>query len=874
MFVMNKLSSILHKLRTLGQRRAVKQEIDEELRFHLEQLTAEKIAAGMSAEDAAREARKRFGNLQSVREECREKRGASFGEATMRDLRFAFRQLLKNPGFTAVAVLTLALGIGVNTSMFSALQALTSRPLPYPDPGSLVQVFQSSPGSPWQSHHSAPNFLDYQQSGDFQFVAALNDKPFNLSEPGQPAERVSGLQVSADLFPLLGVQPALGRWFTADEDQPGRNDVVVLDYGFWQRRFAGDTNIIGRVIRLDGEPVSVVGVMPARFHDIMLMGPAYLWRPIAFTDSQRSQRGNQFLKCIARLKSGQSLRQAQAGTDLLAARQLQAHPENSAEGLRLVPLAESSLPPQARKIVWSVLALAGLVLLIACANLANLQLARTAMRGREFAIRGALGASRRRLLRQLLAESLLLAMIGGLVGLIFAHWSNALLSSQFVTNGEVVLQLPLNLKALAFAFIAATASGMAFGLVPAWLASRPDVNEALKQSSRGMTGNRSQHRMQHALVVAEVALAMMLLAGAGLVVNGLRGFAALDPGWRVEGMTLGYLTLPEAKYGNGNSLRAFADQLEQRLEAIPGVGRAAICWNLPVRQFNVTSGFTIDGRPEPPKGTKQSCSVNGVTPGYFDVLGMPILAGRDFSASDNTNRPPVVIINQTLARAFWPEGSPIGQRINGAEIVGVVGDVRFPANPTELRTSYQTYRPFAQEPRGFLNLALRGNVPAATLRRVVTEVDPDQPVGEPGPARADVERSLDNWGVGGNMLGLFALLGLALAALGIYGVISGFVTRRTGEIGVRMALGAQLRDVLWLVVGKGLRLALVGTALGLIGAFGITRLLRAVLPELPASDPLVIALVAFLLIAVTLVACWLPARRAARVQPMEALRNE
>ena len=792
----------------------------------------------------------------------------------MHDLKFALRQLLKNPGFTAVAVLTLALGIGVNTSMFTALQALLARPLPYPEAGRLVQVFQTSPHSQREPHHSAPNFLDYQQNGEFEFMAALNDKPFNLAEPGQPAERVSGLQVSADFFPLLGMQPEIGRKFTADEDRPGRNNVVILDHGFWLRRFAGVTNIVGRELRLDGESVTVVGVMPARFHDIMLTGPVSLWRPIAFTDDQRKERGNNYLKCIARLRPGASLKQAQAATDILAMRQFQDHPENSAEGLRLVPLAESSMPPQAQVIILSVMALAGFVLLIACANLANLQFARTAARAREFAIRGALGAPRERLLRQLLTESLLVALFGGLLGLVLAHWSNELLSRQFVFDGETVLSLPLNLRVLGFALVASTVSGLAFGLVPAWLASRTDVNDALKQGSRGTTGDRSQHRLQHALIVSEVALALVLLTGAGLLVTGLRGFAALDPGWRVEGMTLGYLSLPGSKYGSGDSRRAFVDRLQERLAALPGVERVAVCWNLPVRQFNVTSSFNIDGRPEPPKGSPQNRFVNGITPGYFSTLGMQLLAGRDFTAADTANRPPVVIINEKMARVFWPAESPVGKRIDGEEIVGVVSNVRFPANPAELGTPFQTYRPFAQSPGNSLSIAIRGNVAAKTLRGAVAEVDPDQPVGDPGPARADVGRSLDHWAVGGRLLSIFALLGLLLAALGIYGVISGFVVRRTGEIGVRMALGAQLRDVLWLVVGQGLRLSLAGTAIGLLGAFGITRLLASVLPELPASDPVVIMLVAVLLMAITLGACWLPGRRAAKVDPMVALRIE
>jgi putative ABC transport system permease protein len=793
----------------------------------------------------------------------------------MNDLRYAFRQLLKNPGFTAVAVLTLALGIGVNTSMFTALQAVLARSLPYPEPAGLVQVFEASPRSEREPHHSVANFLDYrEQNRDFAFMAAMNDRPFNLSGPGQPAERVRGLQVSADFFPLLGIQPFLGRMFTAEEDQPGRNNVAILDHGFWLRRFAGDTNIVGRVIRLDGESVTVAGVMPARFHDIMLMGPVSLWRPIAFTAEQRGNRGNSFLKCIARLKPGVSVAQAQAGAEVMAAKLARDFPENSAGSLRLVPLAESSLPPSARRIVWSVMALAGFVLLIACANLANLQFARTAVRGREFAIRGALGAPRARLLRQLLTESLLLALLGGAVGLVLADWSNTLLSRQFVVEGETVLKLPLNLRVLGFALAASTLSGLVFGLVPAWLASRTDINDALKQGSRGTTGDRSQHRLQHVLVVSEVALALVLLTGAGLVVSGLRGFASLDPGWRVEGMTLGSLTLPEGKYGDDDAKRAFTERLQERLSALPGAERVAVCWTLPVRQFNVTSGFTVDGRPEPPKGRAPTRFVNGVTPSYFDTLGMRVLAGRNFTPSDTADHPAVMIINEAMARAYWPDTSPIGARVDGKEIVGVVGDVRFPANPAERRTPFQTYRPFAQAPNDRLSIAIRGAVPAETLRRAVAEIDPDQPVGDAGSALADVGRSLDNWAVGGSLLTSFALLGLSLAALGLYGVISGFVVRRTGEIGVRMALGAQIHDVLWLVMGKGLRLSLVGTALGLVGALGITRLLAAALPELPASNPVVVLLVAALLVAITLVACWLPARRAARVDPIVALRSE
>ena len=560
--------------------------------------------------------------------------------------------------------------------------------------------------------------------------------------------------------------------------------------------------------------------------------------------------------------------------DLLAAQLAHDHPDNSPERLRLVPLAESSLPPEARRIVWSIMALAAFVLLIACANLANLLFARTASRSRELAIRGALGAPRGRLLRQLLTESLMLALAGGLLGLVLANWSNELLSRQFVVDGETVLTFPLNLRVLVFALAASTISALVFGLLPAWMASRTDVNDALKQGSRGTTNDRSQHHLQHSLIVAEVALALVLLAGAGSVVSGLRRFAALNPGWRVDGLTLGFLSLPESKYGSGEAQRAFVERLQERLEAIPGVEQVAVGWNMPVWQFNVAASFTIDGQPEPREGHGSDRNINGITPGYFKTLGMRFLSGRDFTSFDTTNRPAVVIINETMARAFWHDKSPLGQRIDGQEIVGVVNDVRFPANPSDRQTAFQTYRPFAQATGSSLVVALRGNVPVETLRRAVAELDPDLPVGDPGPARARVGRSLDAWALGGRLLSSFAVLGLSLAALGVYGVISGFVVRRTGEIGTRMALGAGLGDVLWLVLSKGLRLSLLGTVIGLGGAFGVTRLLASVMPELPASDPLVVLMVAGFLMAVTFVASWLPARRAARVDPMVALRAE
>lgn len=793
----------------------------------------------------------------------------------MNDLTLACRRLLKSPGFTVIAALTLALGVGLNTAIFTAVRAAWSRTLPYPEGDRLVQIFGTSPRST-REPFSPANFLDLRDQGrDFDFLATFTAKPVNLAEPGQPAERVEGLLVSADFFPLLGVTPQLGRMFQAEEDRPQQNQVVILDHQFWQRRFAGDPDIIGRLIRLDGEWVTVVGVMPAHFHDLMLAGPVSLWRPIAFTDEERTRRGHHYLKSIGRLKRGVTEKQAQAGLKVIAARLSQEYPdENATFNLRAVPLAEAPIPSEGRIMLGAIMALAGCVLLIACANLANLQFARTATRGRELAIRGALGAPRFRVVRQLLTESLLLAGLGGVFGLIVAWLASEGLRRLLVFEGESPLNLAIEWRVLGFALVASASSGLAFGLMPAWLASRVDVNQALKQGARGTTRDRSHHRWEHALIILEVALALILLTGAGLLVDGLQAFSSIHPGWRVDGLTVGQLALPAGKYPDAATQRLFAERLEQKLTALPGVEKAAVCWTAPLRQFNVTTSFSVDGRPPAENGHGPIRFLNGISPAYFDTLGMRLLQGRSFRPSDTTEHPAVVIINESMARAFWPDQSPLGQRINGEEIVGVVNDVQFPANPGETRTHFQSYRPLTQAPNSVLAIAVRGSVAAETLRRSVAELDPDQPLARVRSAREDVGDSIANWSIGGKLLTTFAVLGISLAALGIYGVISGFVTRRTGEIGVRMALGARIGNVLWLVLSQGLRLALVGAGIGLVGAVGLTRLLAAVLPGLPATNPWVPAFTVAILLGVVLLACCIPARRAARVDPIEALRLE
>ncbi|MEJ2704890.1 MAG: ABC transporter permease, partial [Sedimentisphaerales bacterium] len=726
------------------------------------------------------------------------------------DIKYAIRQLIKSPVFTAVAVLTLALGIGANTSMFTTLRAALMRPLPYAHADRLVRVFCTSPHSrSWP--HSVANFLDYKSQNDvFQQMAAFVGAAYNFAEPGQPARRLRGLEVTADMFPLLEAQPQVGRPFIVEEERPGQNEVAILSHAFWQNQFAGDTNILGRTLRLDGKPVTIVGVMPDRFNDTRLSGTVDVWRPLVFPDAQRQNREWIWLQVVGRLKPGVSLSQAQAGMDALSARLAQVYPKsNSGIGLRLML---------------------------------------------------------RRLSGQLLSESLLIALLGGLLGLLVAKWGNELLSSQMLVGNDGRIRLNLGLDVLGFAFVATTISGLVFGLVPAWMASGTDVNEVLKQGARGSTSDRSQHRLRHALVVLEMALALVLLAGAGVVVRGLHQFASSDPGWQVDGLTLGYLTLPDNKYGDNERRLAFARTLQEKLSALPGFERVALARELPLRGIGNGSSFVIEGRPEPPSGHKPLASINSLGDGYFETLGIPLVAGRRFTVPETSNSPAVVIINETMACTFWPGESAIGRRIgepgHWREIVGVVGDVCFPASLDEPQTKFQTYRPFTQEPSGFLAVAVRGNVSPETLQKAVAELDSDLPLNNPSSARAAVERSLTGPNVLGKLLAVFAAMGLLLAAMGIYGVMAGFVAHLTGDIGVRIAVGAQLKDVLWLVIDKGLRLTVLGVATGSIGAFGVARALASISPELKSKDPFTFLFVTSLLAATAVLACWIPARRA------------
>ena len=800
------------------------------------------------------------------------------------DLRYGARMLRKNPGFTAVAVITLALGIGANTAMFSVLNTYLFRALPYPDSERLVSVFRTSIHSQsWP--HSPPSFLDQRKENTvFDQMAAFTGISPNLFEQGQAAERLQGIAATIDFFPALGVRPALGRTFSPEEDQAAANKVAVLSDRFWRNRFGGDANILGRKLELDGESVTVIGVMPPSFEHPLLWGTVDLWRPMALTAEQQQNRGSNWLRVVARMKPGVSFRQAQEAMTALIAKFDREHPQDGIGGIRLERLQLSMTDDIRRRVIWFTFGLAGFVLLIACVNLANLQLARTAARTREYAVRAALGAQRGRLLRQSLGESLIISLIGGALSLLLA-----LASVEFISR-RLFSELPgakvtLDFRVFAFTLVCSLLTGVVFGVAPAWLASRADVNQALRENSRGSTAGRSHHRLRHALIVGEVAFALVLLTGAGLFLRGLQRFVQLDPGWRVDGLLTAEFNLRGANYTTPAQRVAFYQRLEERLRVLPGVQQVSLSGSQPAWSFYSSGGVVLEGQAEGPRGQLPEVFFEPVSPHYFETLGVRVLAGRTFAATDNADRPNVVIINETMARRFWPNESAVGKRIgrpganpNWREVVGVVNDVRFPARLNEPYTRLQAFLPLTQQTWPSVNIALRiSTAPEAltsALRSAVAELDPSQPVNRIRTARSLVDQGIGSISLLGTLLGGFAVLGLALAAIGIYGVTAYSVVQRTGEIGIRMALGAQRRNVLWLVLSKGARLILLGAFLGIIGGYVVGRLLAAAIPTLPTRDPIASAVITLTLIAVALMACYLPAWRATKVDPLVALRHD
>ena len=803
----------------------------------------------------------------------------------LQDLRFGLRMLLKNPGFTAVAVITLALGIGANTAMFSLLNTYLFRPLPYPDSERLVRIYRTSPHSQsWP--HSQGNVFDYREKNDvFETMTALTWITPNLADEGEPAERLRGIAATSDFFPALGVQPSIGRLPAPEEAEQGASRVVVLSNSFWLRRFGGDPNILGSTLRLSGENATIIGVMPPSFEHPLLWGSLDLWMPLTFPPNQQRARGNNWLQAFGRLKPGVPLERAQEAMTVLAGNFANENLMVPGESLRLEPLQRSVSDDVRRKVMWFTFGLAGFVLLIACGNLANLQLVRSAARAREYAIRAALGARRVRLLRQSMTESLAISLIGGVFSLVLAVWSVEFISKRLFSELPGA-KVSLDLRVFGYALLASVVTGLIFGTVPAWLSSRVDVNQALRENSRGSTSGRGHNRLRNILIVGEVAFALVLLAGAGLFLRGLGRFAHLDPGWRVDGLVMAQIRPQGSNYANDTQRRTFLQQLEERVAAIPGAQQVALSRSLPIWSFNSSGPVIIEGQPEPEAGKLPEVFSEAVSAGYFDTLGVRLLEGRSFSNTDAPEHPQVTIINESMAKRFWPNQSAIGKRIGRQgqdpqwiEVVGVVNDVGFPASLGDPYTRLQSFRPLAQSTfGGSWAILIRSTSPpeafANELRTAVAALDRELPVFDIRTARSLVDRGLGSISLLGTLLGAFAVLGLTLAAIGIYGVTSYSVAQRTGEIGIRMALGAQRTDVLRLVLGQGTRLMAAGILIGVGGAYGVSRLLITLIPILPTSDPLTIAAITIVLVAVAMLACYLPARRAAKVDPMVALRDQ
>jgi len=802
----------------------------------------------------------------------------------LNDIRYGIRMLMKNPGFAIIAVLTLALGIGANTAIFSVVNAELLRPLPFRDSGRLARVaatnsrIHSSNGST-----SYPDFADWRaQNKVFEKMAAYTNTTFTLSGLEKPAH-LEGASVSADLFEMLGVAPELGRTFLPEEDEP-HHHVVILSDGIWREKFGGDPAIIGRTITLDNIGYTVVGVMPPAFRFPLQGEPKMTWSTMSGL-SMAQERGAHFLTCVAKLKPGVTFAQAQAAMDVIAGSLSKQYPDsNTYMGVRVT--SEQERVTQAIRPALLVMMIAvGLVLLIACVNVANLLLARATSRGREIAIRTALGAGKTRVVRQLLTESLLLALVAGGLGIVLAAWGTGILVRFSPEGLPRVTEIHMDGWVLAFTVGLSLLTGILFGLAPALQVTHSNIVEALKEGSLSTTAGSGRHLLRSSLVIVEMVLALILLVSAGLLIRSLIRLQDLSPGFDPRNVMTASVDLPDARFPDVKKVEFFRE-LATELKALPGVQSAGAIYPLPMSGDEMRTFFEIEGRPVT-KSDQAHTSIRVASPNYFSTMRIPLLQGRDFSERDDKAATPVIVVNETLARRYFPNESPIGKRIKPGfstgpgeapmrEIVGVVGNVKFSDLTAEWTP--ESYVPYAQSPFGTMTIVVRSARNPEELTKPIASVVQSLDKNLPAYAPKTVEQYLDGTiavpRFNTFLLAIFAALAMVLTAVGLYGVISYTVAQRTHEIGIRMALGAQPGDMLRLVVGQGMRLALFGVGLGLVGAFGLTRFLSSLLFGVSSTDPLSFAVVVTMLLGVVLLACYIPARRAMRVDPMVALRYE
>jgi len=805
-------------------------------------------------------------------------------ESLLSDVRYAVRNLIKRPGFTAIAVITLALGVGANSAIFSTINALLIKPLPIPEQDRVIAIWDKAPSRGIEHNEVAmANYLDWRtQNKSFEHLALERWWSTNITG-GDTPERIQGFLVTANFLDVIGVKPIKGRNFSEEENQPGKDAVAIITFSLWQRRFGSDANIINKTITTNAITRTVIGVLPAGFN---YPKGAEVYAPMPMSPEVIKSRGNHSYYVIGRLKPGVSLQSAQADIDTITARLAAQYPEtNVGLGATAYPIVADTVRMY-ETALWVMMAAVGFVLLIACANVANLMLARASGRQKEIALRAALGASRWRIVRQLMVESLIIALIGGALGVLIAFWGIDLLRAS--NPGEAAKYAPgwdhlgINLPVLVFTLAISLLSGLLFGLAPAWQVSKPDLNDALKEGGRHSAGG--PRRLRSLLVVSEIALSLMLLIGAGLLFRSFLALLKTNPGFNPEGVLTMNVNLPFAKYKEDAQRAAFYSDLVQRVKELPGVQSAAVVNYIPLGGSNSSEHFLIDGTPEPPPGQETGGRYRVCTPDYFQTMGISILKGRGFTDQDKAGSKPVIIVNETLARRHWPNGDALGKRIRfygplerapWMEIVGIVQDVKHELN---LPFTADYYLPHAQDPWNAMVLVARTTVEpgsvAGPIRQQVLAIDKDQPVFDVHTMHEVRAISVALYTFGFAMIGIFAAVALVLAAIGIYGVMAFAVTQRTQEIGIRMALGARALDVLKLIVKNGMLLTAIGILVGLAGAFAITRLMASLLFGVSPTDVVTFALVTAGLLLVALFACYIPARRATKVDPLVALRYE
>jgi predicted permease len=867
----------------LWRRKKMEEQLEKELRFHLDQHMADLTAQGLDPEEARRQARLALGGPEQVKEMCRDARGARWAQDLWQDLRYGARMLSTNPGFTLIAIFTLALGIGANTTIFSLADACMLRPFNFPNQDRLVMIWEKGQGG-FQKGFVAPgNFNDFlEQSQSFERLVAIEQQPFDLTGADYP-ERFDGCGVSTNFFDALGAGAALGRAFQPGEDEPGRNQVVVLKHSLWVRRFGADPGIIGKALTLNAKTFTVIGVAPPDFN--FPHNAVEVWSPIVFDARAKRDRGEHYLQVLGALKPGVSVARADADIDAISQRAERLFPETNARIEHFVIDMNKDFARAARRGVPVLMGMVGFVLLIACANVANMLLSRAVNRRKEFAVRLALGASRWRLIRQLITESLLLALTGGGLGLLLSVWAvNQLRSSipeDFLKLVPGIDHLGVNQTTLIFTLLVSAMTVALFGLLPALQASKPNLNEALKEGAKEASSPGSRNRLRGALVIAEVAIAMMLLIGAGLM---LRSFAAMsheEIGFDPHNALGFQMDLPDEKYPE-EKCRIFFDQLLNRLQTLPGVVAVGAIHILPMSGQTSKSDFAIVGDPPFEKGEEPYANCRVVTPGYFGAIGMPLKRGRDFNSQDNEKAARAVIVNEAFARRLFPNRELIGRRITAfgktdrpLEIVGVVGDVK---NKLDEIAEPCIYVAYAQFPLSRMGIVMRtaGEMAAMAyaVRGQVMNLDPALPISNLKSVEQLVYEITTPKRIMTAMTAAVGVIALLLATAGVYAVMAYSVSRRAHEIGIRIALGAQPRNTLQLITKEGLTLTLAGLALGISGALALARLMAPILYGVRANDPLTFALIPLLLIGVSFLACWIPARRAMKIDPIIALRCE